>query len=249
MDVSLIRILRNARTINPRVAAAEVRAARDSTPDAAIVQKLREEKTMAIACPSTLDTKRLKEEVSAIYSHVASDPTGDFHFHRGPDYAAEFLGYDSQEMAALPATSTASFAGVGNPHAIGPISPGETVLDIGCGAGVDLLLAAKRVGPSGHAVGVDMTAEMRERALASAHAAGLTHVEVRAGDAEALPVTDASVDVVISNGVLNLVPDKRKAYSEIARVLRPGGRLLLADIAVEAPLDEDIRSDIDLWTG
>lgn len=204
---------------------------------------------MAIACPSTLDTRRLKEEISAIYSHVASDPNGDFHFHRGPKYAAACLRYDLQELSALPASATASFAGVGNPHEIAPISPGETVLDIGCGAGMDLLLAAKRVGSSGHAIGVDMTAEMRERALVSIRSAGLNNVEVRAGDAEQLPVEDAGVDVVITNGVLNLVPDKRKAYSEIARVLRPGGRLLLADIAVEAPLDEEIRSDIDLWTG
>jgi arsenite methyltransferase len=187
---------------------------------------------MTIACPKTLDTHRLRAEVSALYARVASDPAGEFHFHRGQDYAARLLGYDAQEVAALPATATASFAGVGNPHAISTIQPDERMLDIGCGAGMDLLLAAKRVGPSGRAVGVDMTPEMRERALASAHAAGLRNVEVRAGDAEALRVEDASVDVVISNGVLNLVPDKRKAYSEIARVLRPGGRLLLADIAV-----------------
>ncbi len=204
---------------------------------------------MPNACPITLDTRRLKEEISVIYSLVASEPNGDFHFHRGPKYAAELLGYDLQKLAALPAEATASFAGVGNPHSIGLISAGETVLDIGCGAGMDLLLAAKQVGPSGHAIGVDMTTEMRVSALISARAAGLTQVEARAGDAEALPIGNSSVDVVISNGVLNLVPDKRKAYSEIARVLRPGGRLYLADIAVEVPLDDDIRSDIDLWTG
>lgn len=196
-----------------------------------------------------LDTCRLRAEVAALYARVAADPKGDFHFHRGPDYAARILGYAPQELAALPSAATAAFAGVGNPHAIEPIQVGETVLDIGCGAGMDLLLAAKRVGPSGRILGVDMTPEMRERALASARAAGLTNVEVRAGDAEALPVEDASIDVVISNGALNLAPNKRKTYSEIARVLRPGGRLLLADIAVEVTLDEDIRSDIDLWTG
>jgi len=216
---------------------------------AAIEEKAREGRATAISCPSALDTRRLKEEVSTLYSRVATSPDGDFHFHRGPNYAAEFLGYDLHELTALPAASTASFAGVGNPHSIGSIQPGETVLDIGCGAGMDLLLAAKRAGPSGHAIGVDMTAAMRERALVAASEAGLNNVEVRAGDAEELPVDDASVDVVISNGVLNLVPDKRKAYSEIARVLRPGGRLLLADISVETPLDEDIRCDIDLWTG
>ncbi len=204
---------------------------------------------MAIACPITLDTRRLKEEVSAIYSRVASDPDGDFHFHRGTDYAVRFLGYDRQELAALPDSATASFAGVGNPHAIDPIRPGETVLDIGCGAGMDLLLAAWRVGPSGRATGVDMTQEMRDRAISSALAARLGNVEVRDGNAEALPVDDSSIDVVISNGVLNLVPDKRKAYSEVMRVLRPSGRFLFADIAVETDLDEDTRSDIDLWTG
>src|SRR5690348_146449 len=108
---------------------------------------------MAIACPSTLDTRRLRAEISAIYSRVASHPEGGFHFHRGPDYAVRFLGYDPQELAQLPSVATASFAGVGNPHAIGPISLGETLLDIGCGAGMDLLLAAKRVGPSGRAIG------------------------------------------------------------------------------------------------
>lgn len=204
---------------------------------------------MAIACPVTLDTHRLREEVAAIYARVASAPEGEFHFHRGPDYAARFLGYAPAELAALPAAATASFAGVGNPHVIEPIQVGETLLDIGCGAGMDLLLAAKRVGPSGRAIGVDMTPEMRERARTSARTLGLIQVEVQAGDAETLPVEDASVDAVLSNGVLNLVPDKRKAYAEIARVLRPGGRLLMADIAVEMTLDDDIRSDIDLWTG
>ena len=204
---------------------------------------------METACPATLDIQRLREEVTAIYTRVATEPEGDFHFHRGPEYAAEFLGYNPQELAALPHSATASFAGVGNPHSIETISPGETLLDIGCGSGMDLLLAAMRIGPSGRATGVDMTPEMRESALNSAQAIGLTNLEVRDGDAEALPVDDASVDVVISNGVLNLVPNKRKAYSEIARVLRPGGRLLLADIAVEFELDEDTRNDIDLWTG
>ena len=204
---------------------------------------------METVCPVTLDTQRLRDEVTAIYSRVATEPEGEFHFHRGPEYAAQFLGYDPNELAALPSAATASFAGVGNPHSIDAISPGQTVVDIGCGAGMDVLLAAKRVGPSGRAIGVDMTLQMRESALNAAEAIGLTSVEVRAGDAEALPVDDSSVDVVISNGVLNLVPDKKRAYAEIARVLRPGGRLLLADIAVEFELDEDTRSDIDLWTG
>jgi SAM-dependent methyltransferase len=204
---------------------------------------------MAIACPVDLDTQVLRSEVSKIYSRVATDPDGDFHFHRGSAYAANLLGYDPDELAALPKECTASFAGIANPHLIAPIVRGETVLDIGCGAGTDLLLAARRVGPSGHAIGIDMTESMRDRARASAVAAGLTNVEVRRGDATALPLPDASVDVIISNGVLNLVPEKDKAFTEIRRVLRPGGRLQLADIVLDAELGEDVRRNIDLWTG
>ncbi|HWP83584.1 MAG TPA: methyltransferase domain-containing protein [Terriglobia bacterium] len=180
---------------------------------------------------------------------MASDPGGNFHFHRGPQYAADFLGYDAAELALLPTDCTASFAGVGNPLAIGPLAAGESVLDIGCGAGMDLLLAGRRVGSQGRVIGVDMTEAMRLRARAAAAAAGLPQVEVRGGDATNLPVPDATVDVVISNGVLNLVPEKEKAVAEIARVLRPGGRIQIADIVVESELSEEIRSDIDLWTG
>jgi SAM-dependent methyltransferase len=204
---------------------------------------------MAIACPIDFDTQELRSEVSSVYSRVATDPDGDFHFHRGPAYAANFLGYDVEELAALPLATTASFAGVANPHAIAPIVAGETVLDIGCGAGMDLLLAARRVGLGGHAIGIDMTEAMRDRARGSAEAAGLKNVEVRQADATALPFPDASVDVVISNGVLNLVPEKEKAFAEIYRVLRPGGRLQLADIVLDAELDEGVRRNIDLWTG
>ena len=204
---------------------------------------------MATSCPVGLDTKKLRDEVSFIYARVAEDPSGDFHFHRGAQYAAEFLGYDAAELAALPPESPASFAGVANPHAIARVEPGSMVVDIGCGAGMDLLLAARRVGPGGRAIGVDMTPAMAEKARASARAAGLANVEIRIGDALALPVEDASVDVVISNGVINLTPDKEKAYAEIFRVLKPGGRLQLGDIIVANELSEDIRNNIDLWTG
>ena len=138
---------------------------------------------MATSCPVGFDTKRLREEVSAMYSRVAASPDGDYHFHRGPDYAAELLGYDREALAALPGPSTASFAGVGNPHAIDEIPAGATVLDVGCGAGTDLLLAATRVGPTGRAIGVDMTPEMLERTRASARELGLDHVDLRLGDA------------------------------------------------------------------
>jgi arsenite methyltransferase len=204
---------------------------------------------MATSSPAGLDTSKLREEVSLIYARVATDPSGEFHFHHGADYAAEMLGYDRAELARLPKSATESFAGVGNPHAIGVVKSGATVLDVGCGAGTDLLLAAMHAGPNGRAVGVDMTHEMAEKARANARAASLSNVEVRIGDALELPMESVSADVVISNGVINLVPDKLKAFAEIHRVLKPGGRLQLADIVVARELSEEIRSDIDLWTG
>ena len=204
---------------------------------------------MAIACPMDLDTRKLHDEIQSIYARVAEDPSGDFHFHRGPDYAAEFLGYDRSALAELPRQSTASFAGVANPHRMGPIGEGAVVIDIGCGAGMDLLLAAKSVGPRGRAIGVDMTEAMAEKARSSALMAGLRNVEVRIGDAMSLPLDDASADVVISNGVLNLTPDKSVAYGEAFRILKPGGRFLYADIVVGSELSESIRRNVDLWTG
>jgi arsenite methyltransferase len=204
---------------------------------------------MAIACPVDLNTAVLRSEISNIYGRVAENPDGEFHFHRGPAYAVEFLGYDSDELAELPADCTASFAGIGNPLAIGPIHEGETVLDVGCGAGMDLLLAAKRAGLTGYVIGIDMTEAMVERARKSAAAAGIYQIEVRQGDATALPVADASIDVVSSNGVLNLVPEKERGFAEIMRVLKRGGRLHLADIALNFELPEDARRNIDLWTG
>lgn len=182
-----------------------------------------------------------------MYARVAADPEGEFHFHRGPAYAVERLGYDAAELAALPASVTASFAGIGNPHLIHPLGMGVTVLDMGCGAGTDLLLAAIHVGPGGRAIGVDMTPSMVAAARAGAAAMGLAHVDVQSGDATALPADDASVDVLISNGVFNLVPDKRAAVAEMFRVVRPGGRLQLADIVLEGSLDEAARHDVDLW--
>ncbi len=204
---------------------------------------------MAISCPVDLDTRRLRDEIRSIYARVAVEPSGEFHFHRGPDYAAEFLHYDRALLAQLPDESTASFAGVANPHRMGPLGEGATVVDIGCGAGMDLLLAAREVGPRGRAIGVDMTEAMADKARTSARAAGLDNIEVRLGDAMSLPLEDGSADVVISNGVLNLTTDKSVAYGEVFRVLKPGGRFLYSDIVVANELSEGIRKDIDLWTG
>ena len=201
----------------------------------------------SLSCPVDLDTKKLRSAVLEMYARVAREPEGEFHFHRGPQYAARALGYDPAELAALPQSCTRSFAGVGNPHAIAPLRPGETVLDVGSGSGTDLLLAARRVGPRGRAIGVDMTDEMIATCREGARTAALAHVEVRKGDLHDLPVEDASVDVVMSNGVLNLAHDKPRAFGEIVRVLRPGGRLQLADIVVKSTLSDGIRGNYELW--
>ncbi len=204
---------------------------------------------MALMCPIDLDVATLRSEIRTMYGRVAADPDGEFHFHRGPEYAASTLGYDRHELMLLPSIVTASFAGVGNPHAIAPIEPVAVVLDIGCGAGTDLLLAARRIGANGRAIGIDMTSDMRERAMAGAQSSGLRNVDIRDGDAKNLPAEDSTVDVVISNGVLNLVPDKTRAVRELARVLKRGGRVQIADIIIGEVLPDSALRDIDLWTG
>lgn len=204
---------------------------------------------MATTCPVGFDGERLREQVQRTYERVALDPASGFHFSVGPEYAIRALGYPRAEVESLPATSTARFAGVGNPLSIGAIPEGAVVLDHACGAGMDLLLAARRVGASGRAIGVDLTPAMRECAERAAAEAGLGGVvDIRAGAFEALPVEDASVHFVISNGVVNLAPNKHRVFAEIARVLRPGGHLYLADVVVERELSLAVRSNPDLWS-
>jgi arsenite methyltransferase len=203
---------------------------------------------MAASCPRGFDIAQLRKQVSQTYDRVAREPNGNFHFHRGPEYAARMLRYRPDELATIPAECTASFAGLGNPHRIGPIIPGETILDVGCGSGMDLLLAARRTGVTGRAIGIDMTPSMIERAKCAALKTGLwQNVEIRRGTAEELSVQSGTIDVVLSNGIVNLSSDKRKVFSEIYRVLRPGGRLYLADVVVQRELSLSARSDINLW--
>jgi SAM-dependent methyltransferase len=204
---------------------------------------------MALACPVSLNVDRLKSEIRQTYASVARDPGGDFHFHRGPEYAARALGYDFAELASLPPVSTAPFAGVGNPFLMDPLPSGATVIDIGSGAGMDCLLAGRRVGPSGSVTGIDMTDEMLDRARSGSAEAGLRQVRFEKGDISRIPIASGTVEVVISNGVFNLTPDKEALFAEIYRVMKRGGRLQFADITVSRELSEEVRNDIDLWTG
>jgi SAM-dependent methyltransferase len=194
----------------------------------------------------TVDSDALRRKVADKYREVAEHPDGDFHFHTGRGLAA-LCGYDPELIGALPDEAVESFAGVASPFALRPIARGERVVDIGSGAGMDSFLAATFVGSEGHVVGVEMTPEMLTRAREVARRLGLANLEFRAGVAEQLPIDDGWADVVIANGVLNLVTDKQRAFTEIRRVLRAGGVLQFADIATGRPVPEDALQDIDLW--
>jgi SAM-dependent methyltransferase len=195
-----------------------------------------------------LAAKDLREEVRKEYAEVALDPYKGYHFHTGRA-AADRLGYDPSIYAGVPEDNIASFAGTGNPFMLGPIEPGETVVDVGSGSGFDSLIASTLVGPEGRVTGVDMTEEMLNKARAGAKSMGANHVDFREGFAEKLPLPDGSADVVISNGVLNLTPDKAKTLNEWARILRPGGRLYIGDIIVARAMPPEALDDISLWTG
>lgn len=193
-----------------------------------------------------LDTKSLEERVKGLYAEVAANPEQEFHFETGRALA-ERLGYRAAELDAIPAGAVDSFAGVGYFLDLAAVAPGETVVDLGCGSGTDSLLAAVGAGLDGHVVGVDMTDAQLHKAARLATAAGLGRVEFRHGYIDRVPVADAGVDVVISNGVVNLVPDKAAVFREVARILRPGGRLALSDIVTESQLPEGVTCDAALW--
>jgi len=195
-----------------------------------------------------VDTEVLRAAIRSTYTDVSTEQDQEFIFPTGRGWARE-LGYPEPELSRIPEATVASFAGVANHWALGRVEPGATVLDLGCGAGTDLLIAAQMAGPSGRAIGVDMTTAMLDRARASAAELGLANVDLHESLIESLPLEDASVDVVISNGVIDLVPDKDAVLDEIDRVLRPGGRLQIADVVVHHEVSEDARDRIDLWTG
>jgi SAM-dependent methyltransferase len=195
-----------------------------------------------------VDAGALRAQVQRKYREVALDPGAEFHFHTGRPLAKR-LGYPDAVVDRQPEAAVESFAGVGNPFALRALEPGERVVDVGCGAGFDTLIAAEQVGPTGRVVGVDMTPEMLAKTRRTVAELGLDHVEVREGLAERLPVDDGWADVVISNGVINLCADKAAVFAEIRRVLRPGGVLQFADIATGNPVPVEAMRDIDLWTG
>jgi arsenite methyltransferase len=195
-----------------------------------------------------LDVGTLREAIREEYAEVANYPTKGFHFHTGRPLA-RILEYRDEWLEGIPESSIESFAGTGNPFSLGELRPGERAVDVGCGAGMDSLIAGRMVGPEGRVIGVDMTQVMLEKARAAAEEAGLGNVEFHQSYAEELPVPDGWADVVISNGVLNLMPDKAAVLEEMSRVLKPDGRLQIGDILVQKAVPESAKRKIDLWTG
>ncbi len=195
-----------------------------------------------------LDLDRLRGVIQQEYAEVAACPTKGYHFHVGREHA-ERLGYDPADLDGLPASVTESFAGIGNPFALDRLRAGERVVEVGAGAGMDAIVAARQVGPTGRVIGVDMTDAMLAKARANAAAVGAGNAEFWKGYAEALPVEDGWADVVISNGVINLCPDKDAAYREVFRVLKPGGRVQIVDSAVREAVPQEARENIALWAG
>lgn len=195
-----------------------------------------------------VDVDLLKREIRKTYASVSQEPDRDFIFPTGRAWADD-LGYPAAELARVPEAAVESFAGVANPFSLGRLQSGERVLDLGSGAGTDALVAAQMVGEAGRVVGVDMTPEMLAKARGAAREAGIPNVEFLEGEIESLPFTDGTFDVVISNGVIDLIPDKAAVFAGIFRVLRPGGRIQIADVTIQTPVSEEGRRNIDLWTG
>jgi SAM-dependent methyltransferase len=192
------------------------------------------------------ETKRIREGIEEKYKGVAINPEGNFNYPTGRA-GLEGQKYDPEILRALPQDVLASYCGVGNPFSLGPVNKGEAVLDIGCGAGVDTLVAAVMVGPEGKVTGIDLVPEMLERAKANLRRTFIKNVTFQEGSAEQLPFPDGTFDVVISNGVFNLIPDKAKALREVFRVLKPSGRFLLADQILMGEMPADTGSMVENW--
>lgn len=198
--------------------------------------------------PASVPQLELRHQIHERYSGLAAAPAAGWHFNVGAGLA-RMIGYSEAEIASVPAEVVDTFAGTANPFSLRRLAPGDHVLDLGCGAGFDTILAARQVGPEGRVVAVDMTEAMLEKARRGADQAGLTNVETRQGFAENLPLDDESVDIVISNGVINLCPDKLAVVRELYRVLKPGGRIQIADMVVHKEIPQDVKDDIELWSG
>jgi arsenite methyltransferase len=195
-----------------------------------------------------IDVEVLKSEIKKTYARVSQEPNEEFIFPTGRAWILD-LGYPPHLVRPLPEAAAESFAGVANPFALGTLEPGEVVLDVGSGAGSDSLVASQMVGPEGSVTGLDMTPQMLSKARAAATEMGATNVTFVEGEADSLPFEDETFDVVISNGVIDLTPDKDAVFSEIHRLLRPGGRVQIADVTIQRPVSEEGRRKIDLWTG
>lgn len=196
----------------------------------------------------SIDLESLRLAIQKEYEQVAFEPERGFHFHTGRPLA-RLLGYPDEWFDTIPERSIESFAGTGNPFSLGELKPGDRIIDVGSGAGMDSLIAARMVAPNGDVIGIDMTPAMLEKARRAADESGLQNVAFRMGYAETIPIEDSWADVIISNGALNLMPDKQAVLKEMARVLKPGGRLQIGDILVQKQVPENARREIDLWTG
>ena len=200
----------------------------------------------AIEEPQFLETLRC--EIKREYAEVATNPTKGFHFHTGRTLAA-LLGYDDELLEGIPEECIARLTGTGNPFALGPLNAGETVVELGCGAGMDTLIASRMVGSKGRVVSIDMTPQMLDQARDAATKLGATNIDFHLGYIESIPLPDGTADVIISNGVINLAPDKEQVFREMHRVLKPGGRLQIGDIVVQKAVPDSAKRNIDLWAG